>query len=200
MELLLSEARSQGLVGPGPVSDHLDHARGFQEARGAPPQGVALDLGSGAGLPGLPLALTWPQSCWVLLDSGRRRAMFLRGAVARLGLEGRVRVEEARAEEASRRVELRSMFSLVVARGFGSPAVTAECAAGFLEQGGHLVVSEPPVTSERWSESGLTMLGMRKGRAVETTTGSHLQIIEQLFACPDRYPRRVGIPGKRPLF
>lgn len=161
---------------------------------------ACLDLGSGAGLPGLPLALLWPESRWTLVDAGGRRVEFLAAAVDALGIGDRVRVVEGRAEELARREELRGRFDLVVARGFGPPAVTAECGAGFLAVGGRLVVSEPPGgRPDRWPAAGLAALGMEPAATVEAG-GASYAVVRQGAPCPDRYPRRVGIPAKRPLF
>lgn len=200
---VLDDAREAGLVGPGPVLPHLEHALGFAgavEVSGGPRPGRCLDLGSGAGLPGLPLAVAWPRSWWLLLDAGRRRASFLEEAIERLELGGRVVVREGRAEELARVGELRGGFDLVVARGFGPPAVTAECGAGFLVAGGRLVVSEPPGGDpRRWPVEGLDQLGLELGAAVAGDRGSY-QVLWQRRPCPERFPRRVGVPAKRPLF
>jgi 16S rRNA (guanine527-N7)-methyltransferase len=194
--------RSQGLgfLGPGPVEGHIAHACGFAAGLDEPP-GRFLDLGSGGGVPGLVLATGWPQSEAVLLDVGERRCVFLREAVERLGLEDRVGVVRGRAEEAGRLPDLRGTFDVVVARSFGPPAVTAECAAPFLRVGGHLVVSEPPADPNavgRWSADGLVPLGLVPGPAWREAFG--YQSLVQRELCPDRYPRRVGQVAKRPLF
>jgi 16S rRNA (guanine527-N7)-methyltransferase len=167
----------------------------------------ALDLGSGGGVPGLVLAGTRPELSWVLLDAGRRRCRFLREAVAELGLTGRVEVVEDRAESAARRPGLRELMDVVVARSFGSPPVTAECAVGFLRVGGRLVVSEPPepeTPSEdsadhgRWIEEGLETLGLSPPRYGGGPGGSFAWFEKQ--RADERWPRRVGIPAKRPLW
>ena len=92
-------------------------------------------------------------------------------------------------------------MDLVTARGFGPPAVTAECAAPFLVLGGQLLVSEPPESDpdSRWPAAGLALLGMNLDQ-VTSPTPAHYAVIDQGERCPDRYPRRVGIPVKRPLF
>ncbi len=202
----MEEARRLGLLGPGPVLPHLDHALGFGTAAlGADMAssgwaGAGLDLGSGAGLPGLPLALVWPDSHWTLVDAGERRVEFLLGAVAALGVGDRVEVVEGRAEELAHDGRLRGGFDLVVARGFGPPAVTAECGAGFLAVGGQLVVSEPPGgRPDRWPATGLAPLGLELAGNVDTD-GASYQVLRQGTPCPARYPRRTGIPTKRPLF
>lgn len=158
-----------------------------------------LDLGSGGGLPGLPLALATPAAQWVLLDGSVTRCRFLEEAVAELGLDTRVRVVAARAEEAGRQPDLRQSFEAVVARSFGPPAVTVECGAPFLAVGGLLVVAEPPEGSEvRWPQGGLAVVGMEAVATIKQP--SAFQVLRQVTACPEPYPRRTGIPAKRPLF
>jgi 16S rRNA (guanine527-N7)-methyltransferase len=158
-----------------------------------------VDLGSGGGVPGLVLALELPGTAWLLLDSNTRRTAFLGEAVEQLGLVDRVRIWEGRAEVAGRDPAVRAGADAVVARGFAGPAVTAECAAPLLGVGGRLIVSEPPGTSgERWDPAALHQLGLGPPRLVQ---GDYTYVIlEQGALCPDRFPRRVGVPGKRPLF
>lgn len=203
---LLEESRRRGFLGPGPVEDHLDHARAFAVAAGRAP-GRAVDLGAGGGLPGLVLAaIEWPSTRWVFLDAQLRRTTFLQEAVEELGLADRVEVVTARAEEFGRLPERRSAHDLVVSRSFGPPAVTVECAAPLLAVGGVLVVSEPPSgdAASRWPTDGLAMCGAGPVATVvvEAAAGrtAHLVRIDQVERCDERYPRRVGIPAKRPLF
>lgn len=197
---VLELARERGLLGPGAVEIHARHALGFGEAAGGPPPGAALDLGSGGGIPGLVLAVEWPASDWILLDGRARSTRFLSEAVERLGLEDRVRVVEGRAEVTAHDATLRGSLALVVARGLGSPGVAAECAAGFLAPGGRLVVSEPPEsTGSRWPSAALAALGLGPATVVEGG-GFRYAVLDHVADCPPRYPRRVGIPGKRPLF
>jgi 16S rRNA (guanine527-N7)-methyltransferase len=190
---VLEEAKSLGFLGPGPVDSHLEHARRFVVTALELPA-RALDLGSGGGVPGLVLAFTWPKSHWVLLDAMHKRCVFLRDAVERLGLVGSVEVVEGRAEDVARRPEQRSSFDLVTSRSFGSPAVTAECAAGFLKVGGHLLVSEPPGGEPRWPAGGLGLLGL------SLLSASNVAVLQSVRKCPNKYPRKVGQPAKQPLF
>jgi 16S rRNA (guanine527-N7)-methyltransferase len=105
-------------------------------------------------------------------------------------------VVEGRAEVVGRG-DLRGSAAAVLARGFATPAVTAECAAPLLEVGGVLVVSEPPDEVDRWPTGALAELGLTPRYR---TTSPAMQVLEQVRTCPDRYPRRTGIPAKRPLF
>lgn len=188
-------------MGPGPLEPQVDHALGFGRAAGLHlrSEGIALDLGSGGGLPGLVLAaLSAPALRWTLLDARQRSMTFLEEAVAGLGLDGRVTTLLGRAEEVGRG-EHRGRYGLVVARGFAEPAVTAECAAPLLAIGGSLVVSEPPGPSPgRWPAVleglGLRFLGVRR------FPEGAFAVLEQVEACPATYPRRTGVPSKRPLW
>jgi 16S rRNA (guanine527-N7)-methyltransferase len=228
-------------LGPGPLDIQLRHSEGFVVvSRRLWPDGptppVLLDLGSGGGLPGLVVAVRWPQVSLVLLDSHGRRTAFLSEAVRRLGLEDRVSVRQDRAEVAGRDPSLRGYFDGVLARSFGRPAVVAECAAPLLRVGGWLVVSEPPAHSPadppgthpdadrgapagtqqstaegdsedlpadppgvpRWPAEPLRQLGLEPERLVHEEFD--YQTLRQTEPCPERFPRRDGVPSKRPLF
>jgi 16S rRNA (guanine527-N7)-methyltransferase len=144
-----------------------------------------------------------PEVELTLLEARRRACRFLREATDLLGFGG-VTVVEARAEVAARSPDLREMFDAVVARSFGPPAVTAECAVGFLRPGGRLVVSEPPDDDEgdripgRWPAEGLDQLGF--GRPVVGGGPEASFVVLDKDRSDDRWPRRVGIPAKRPLW
>ena len=151
-------------------------------------------------MPALALALRYRDCRWVMIESGVRRAAFLRGAAATLGIEDRVTVIQERAEVVGRDPRWRAHCDLVTARAFGPPAVVAECAAPLLTVGGRAVVSEPPGGApRRWPEEGLRLVGMRTGPAIGAA-GAAYQVLRQTSPCPDRFPRRVGVPAKRRLF
>ncbi|MGI9119934.1 MAG: RsmG family class I SAM-dependent methyltransferase [Acidimicrobiales bacterium] len=157
-----------------------------------------VDLGSGAGIPGLVLAMDLPASTWTLLDANTTRTAFLVTAVQALGLADRVQVVTGRAEVVGRSSEHRGRYQVVVARAFARPAVVAECAAPLLSLEGEVVVSEPPEPADRWLEEGLTELGLR---LVTVDPGPpRIATLRQDRLCPGRFPRRVGVPSKRPLW
>jgi 16S rRNA (guanine527-N7)-methyltransferase len=194
---LLGRAQALGFLGPGPVQEHLDHAAGYLPPL-ADVTGLVVDLGSGGGIPGLVLAVRRPDLDLHLVDAMARRCRFLEEAVRALGSSATV--HEGRAEDLGRG-PLRYAAAAVVARSFGPPATTAECAAPLLVSGGLLIVSEPPsptASSARWSADGLALLGLEV--ADRLVGPPALQLLRQTAPCPDRYPRRVGVPGKRPLF
>ena len=197
---VLEQARRLGYLGPGPVEDHVKHGYGFVAAAGGDQRGLVVDLGSGGGVPGMILALAWPEATLVLLDASERRTQFLIAAVRQLELgPPRVNVVRGRAEAVGRQGRWRRSADLVVARGFGGPAVVAECAAPLLRVGGRLIVSEPPDEREgRWPMAGLGQLGLSSTGTV-CGGGFWYQILSQVEPCPERFPRRPGIPAKRAL-
>lgn len=210
----LLEARELGFLGPGPIDRHLLHTQGFvdlakRQARSTRHPHI-LDLGSGGGLPGLILAELWPESTSVLLDASQRRTDFLQAMVISCGFQDRVRVVQQRAEVGGRDPLLRGAFDGVVVRSFGPPAVVAECAAPFLREGGWLIVSEPPAEtsadedqaspdeSGRWPAESLVLVGLVPVEFVRQDFG--YQVLRQETLCPQRFPRRDGVPSRKPLF
>lgn len=192
----LDRARTLGFLGPGPVAGHLRHAAGFVAALAEVPAGPVVDLGSGGGVPGLVVAMARPDLELLLVDSVRKRCGHLEVAVEALGLAGRVQVRCERAEVLGRG-DQRGRAAAVLARSFAPPAPTAECAAPLLQVGGRLLVSEPPGAPDRWPPEPLAALGLVLGPRLDEPA---LQVLVQEAPCPDRFPRRVGIPVKRPLF
>ncbi|MEZ5133745.1 MAG: RsmG family class I SAM-dependent methyltransferase [Acidimicrobiales bacterium] len=145
-----------GIAGSGSVEAHLGRARAFAQARGGPADRFC-DLGTGPGMPGLVLALLWPEARGVLIDATERRVAFVEQWVRELGVAGRITVEHGRAEVLAHQEGFRHEFDTVVARSFGPPAVVAECASGFLALAGVALVSEPRRTRRSPSAGPLTV-------------------------------------------
>ena len=219
LDEVLRQAQDLGFFGPGEMRRHREHAAAFvtlvRQELGAESPGWFLDLGSGGGLPGLALAEALPDIRGTLLDSQHRRSAFLERAVAELGWEDRIMVANARAEDAARDPQHRGRYGLVVARSFAGPSVTAECAVGFLSGGGRLIVSEPPIPevtesgatgadlspATRWDPAGLAQLGFEPPTPrITSGAGATVAILRTPDGPRDRWPRRPGIPSKRPLW
>jgi 16S rRNA (guanine527-N7)-methyltransferase len=200
LETVLERSRERGFLGPGPVGDQVAHARAFAEVVGAGFGGRAVDLGAGGGVPGLALAVWYPRARWLLVESRLGRVRFLEAAVRELGLTAGTDVMHARAEDLGRDADARGQANVVVARSFGRPAVVAECAAPLLRVGGVLAVSEPPHSEGgRWPSDGLARLGLGL-RRVGPRAGFGMAELVQERVCPDRYPRRPGVPARSPGF
>lgn len=189
-----TEGQQLSAVGPGDVAVHLAHAERMARLLDAPTR--AVDLGSGAGIPGLALAGLWPESEWILLDAAQRRTRLLDAAVERLGWGDRVQVVHGRAEDLGRDRGHRGCYELVTARLFGPPAAAVECGAPLLRTGGVLAVTEPPDPGpDRWPASALAPLGLE---LLEPDPG--LQRFRAVRPPEDRFPRKPGVPVRRPLF
>jgi 16S rRNA (guanine527-N7)-methyltransferase len=205
LEAVLRRSYELGFLGTMPLTDQVDHALGFvaileEELAGAPAS--VIDLGTGGGVPGLVLVCCWPDSRVVLMDASERRTAFLVEALEGWPTAHRAEVLRGRAEELGRDDDWRERFSAVTSRSFGIPAATAECGSSFLEVGGLLVVSEPPDTpaSERWPAEGLATLALVPAKTVRPAGRFGYQVLRKSGALDPRYPRRVGMPVKRPVF
>lgn len=196
---VLDRSRRLGFLGPGDVEHHVTHADAFVAAVPEAPDRV-LDLGSGGGVPGLVLAGRWATTTVVLLDAQGRRTAFLADAVAELGWASRVVVVHGRAEDIGHDPSHRGRYDVVTARSFGPPGVTAECGAPLLRRDGVLLVAEPPAApGHRWPTSGLAALGLVDDGVVNTGS-STVRRLRAAETTDDRFPRRAGVPERRPLF
>lgn len=165
----LLDAQRRGFLGPRPVHEVIAHARGFvravQSTADEAATGTVLDLGSGAGIPGLVIAHDLPTAQVILLDRRSKRTDALERTVRRLGWQDRVSVvcTDVAAFVPDREIDV------VVARGFGPPTVTLRAAARFVRPGGRIVISEPPGV-DRWDEELVAGLGLHRLTAPRATT------------------------------
>lgn len=160
------------------------------------------DLGAGAGLPGLPLAVALGGCEVTLVESQSRKCVFLEGTVARLGLDS-TRVACVRAEEWGDGVE---RHDVVVARAVAAQPVVLEYAAPLLRVGGTLVdwrgaraQQEESAAQSAAEILGLTRVEVRRVAPFAGAREHHLHVYEKLARTPDRFPRRPGMARKRPL-
>ena len=202
----LGRAQQLGFLGPKDIEVQLAHSVAFAELTArllAPASRIAdvriADLGSGGGIPGLVIMMLLPWTQLYFVDSSQKRMAILREQLQQLALEDRSSVVCTRAEAFGQIESSRGTFDAVVARGFAAPGVTAECAAPLLKPNGFLVVSDAPEEQmDRWPISGLHQLGLVVHERVSAPY--HFFVGRQEDECPPRYPRRIGIPEKRPLF
>ena len=160
------------------------------------------DLGSGAGFPGIVLAIALPQAEVALVESASRKCAFLERLCASAGVAN-ARVIHARVEEWAQGL---GAHDLVVARALAPLAVLCEYAAPLLAPGGSLVAWKGAVSAAEAEagERAAPLLGLRARGAVRATpyAGSvahHLYLFEKVAATPPRYPRRPGTARKHPL-
>lgn len=198
-EVLLEGIRA-GQFG-GESKPHGDHAMGFVSFSDDPTMdfiGHVVDIGSGAGLPGLILADAFPETTWSLIERRGGRTELLSRAVHRLELVNRVEVITEDVAVAARS-SLQGQADWVTARSFGPPGDTAECAAPFLRSGGSLLVSEPfdGDIEKRWPAEGLDRVGLEYLSTWTTSLGKYARFRRTADERPG-LPRRGA--RKNPLF
>ncbi len=163
-----------------------------------------LDIGSGAGFPGIPLRICFPGTRLYLLESQQKRSLFLAEAISRLGLEN-CKVLTGRAEELARKETYRESFACVVARALAPMTVLAELALPFVATGGHLIALKGSSAGEEIAEASyaLELLGGVVERVITYRfpgeKGRNVVSIKKVAPTPEHYPRRSGMPAKRPL-
>jgi len=173
--------------------------------RGLLPEGArVLDIGSGAGLPGLPLKIVGPDLAVDLLEAHGKRCRFLESVIATLGLEETV-VLEGRAEAIGRDPARRETYDLALARAVAPLPVLIEYALPFLRVGGALATTKGSAAKSELARSGaaLTALGGEIGAVLPFQApegpAQTLIIVRKAGETPSRFPRRVGVAAKRPL-
>lgn len=168
---MFGQAQKRGWIGGRDINQHFEHSLGFASAVAAAPV-VAVDFGSGGGLPALVLAAVWPQSNWTLVESSLPRAAFLELHCARLGWSERVAVVHANVESLGKDKQHQARADLVTARSFGPPSSVVQAAAPLLRPGGELIVSAAPDATP-WPSDLLSAHGLTSDNLTFTSPRFH---------------------------
>jgi 16S rRNA (guanine527-N7)-methyltransferase len=164
-----------------------------------------IDVGSGAGFPGMPLKIAFPALSLTLLEATGKKVEFLQELIERLGLEG-VTLVKARAEEVGQDPNHREGYDLALARALAEMSTLAELTLPLVRVGGMVIAQkgEDPLAEVESAERAIAILGGQVREVLSVTVpgleaARHLVILEKTAATPSRYPRRPGMPNKRPL-
>ena len=163
------------------------------------------DLGTGAGFPGIPMAIAYPDLQFTLIDSLNKRIKFLQEVVDALGLSN-VTLVHARAEEAGRNKLYREKFDLVVSRAVANIATLSEYCLPLVNVGGYFISFKSGDVKEEIEASGSAVkkLGGNLTKPVyfslpDTDISRSFLIIKKEKNTPKAYPRKAGTPSKEPL-
>ncbi len=208
MEQAYADAVRLGFLGPKESERlwerHLDDALGLAAIRRPQPGERWADLGSGAGLPGLPLAVAHRSTSFTLIDAQRRRLDWVAATAADLGVTN-VTVVHARLEDYGRG-PARQSFDVATARALAPLPVVAELGLPLLSIGGQLLVprGQPGVDELEQAAAASRQLGGRLEGVIPNPTSpidrvGFVVIMAKIAATSPRFPRRSGVPARTPL-
>jgi len=164
-----------------------------------------IDVGTGAGIPGIPLKIVLPDIKLVLLDATKKKASFLEHVTEKLNLKD-VEIVVGRAEEMAHQPEYRQQFDLVLSRAVANLPALVELTLPFCAIGGRFIAqkkgdvkAELQAAQRAISVVGGRLADVKKIKMPEFTDERWLVVIDKIGESPPQYPRRPGIPAKRPL-
>lgn len=164
-----------------------------------------MDLGTGAGFPGIPIKIVYPELNFVLVDSVNKKLNFLNYVIERLGLDN-IRTVHGRAEDLSRLPEFRQKFDFCVSRAVANLSSLAEYCLPFVKIGGYFISYKSADVEEEVGEArkAIYLLGGRTEQVFqyklpETDVPRSLVCIKKERGTPKAYPRKAGIPSKEPI-
>ena len=162
-----------------------------------------MDLGTGGGFPGLPLAIACPDKQFTLVDSVGKKLKVVEDAARQLGLKN-VKVVHGRAEDLAGDKGFRERFDMVVSRAVANMSTLSEYCLPFVSLGGYFVAFKTENSEEEIAQAenaieelGGTLAGVTESE--EEDNGHILVIVEKESKTPKKYPRKAGLPSKDPL-
>jgi 16S rRNA (guanine527-N7)-methyltransferase len=164
-----------------------------------------LDVGAGGGFPGLPLKIAFPVIKLVLLEATVKKAAFLLHLAEKLGFDD-IDIVVGRAEEIAHQAQYREGFDIVLSRAVAQLTVLAELALPFCASGGRLIAQKKGAINTEIDKAikAIEIMGgsqplVKRVELYELADERYLVIVDKIAPTPDKYPRRPGIPAKRPI-
>ena len=171
----------------------------------ANPPTTLIDVGTGAGFPGIPLKIIYPNTKVTLVESVGKKAMFCQHIIRLLGLED-IEVLNARAEDLGQMREHREQYEWGIARAVANLRVLSEYLLPLVQVGGKMLAQkgESGPTEVHSAEEAIKLLGGEVRQLLSVTLPGvvderHLVLVDKVAATPPGYPRKPGIPAKKPL-
>lgn len=168
-------------------------------------ESTVIDVGTGAGFPGLALKIAFPELKITLLDSLNKRIQFLNEVIEQLGLSG-VETVHGRAEDFAKPGKLRESFDLCVSRAVANLSTLSEYCLPFVKVGGQFISYKSEKVTEEAAAAGnaIKLLGGSINGQIEfklpdSDIYRNLFIIDKVQQTPKKFPRKAGLPGKEPL-
>lgn len=163
-----------------------------------------LDIGAGAGFPSLPMKILCPEIEVTIIDSLNKRITFLNLLAEELGLTG-VHFYHGRAEDFGQDKDFRAKFDLVTARAVARMQILSELTIPFLKVGGQLIALKAAAADEELIEAKNALaqlfakVSLNHNYELPNGDGRHMTIVDKKKETPNKYPRRAGLPSKKPL-
>ena len=166
---------------------------------------TVLDMGTGAGFPGIPLKIAFPNLKIVLIDSLNKRILFLQEVIQTLGLQG-IEAYHGRAEEYAKKTEFRGIFDLCVSRAVANLSTLSEYCIPYVKKGGYFIPYKSGNVQEEVenAKKAIHILGGKLEEIYDfTLPGTDMARtfvkIKKTMDTPNKYPRSAGKPTKEPL-
>lgn len=183
----------------------LDSLSLIQALPETPANPSVIDVGSGAGFPGLPVKIALPDIHMTLLEATRKKTKFLQHVIAVLSLTG-VTVLTARAEETGHQLRYREQYDIALGRAVSKLATLVEYALPLVKIGGVVIAQKGQYPDEELGSAmhAIRVLGGNFRRSLPVQIPGleaerHLVIIQKIKSTPKQYPRRSGLPAKTPI-
>ena len=164
-----------------------------------------IDVGTGAGFPGIPLKIFFPELDVTLIDSVNKKLDFINTVISELGLDN-IRTIHGRAEDLAKENSCREKFDVGVSRAVANLSVLAELGIPFIKTDGKFIFYKAGESDEEISaaENAFAILGagekhIYKDRLFDTDIVRKFIIVDKNKECPGKYPRKAGVPSKQPL-
>ncbi len=166
---------------------------------------TVIDVGTGGGFPGVPLAIAFPEKKFTLIDSLNKRIRIVRQLCSKLGIDN-VEAFHGRAEELARRKDMRERFDICVSRAVANMSTLSEYCLPFVKVGGSFIAYKGPGCEPEVEEAsgamkalGGCLMRIERFEAGDVSFDHRLIVVKKVDVTPSKFPRKPGTPSKEPM-